>query len=167
MTLIASNVGFLIGGDKLAERGRMIKDETRPVECPSSLSQRLDWMIDCLEYEAGIEDGAGSRFYTWRMPSGAFPYCHYLEPMDQFWHLCRGLDLVHEDRDYLQWLPPYAEAPYSWIETADVATLGRFLFAIHRQERFLEGLSASMVTGGVFLRILRQVRDLRGLSLKQ
>lgn len=86
--------------------------------------------------------------------------------MHDFWRLIQELGYIAEPFDYLTWLkewlkeaPPGANAMTyrQWIDTADKATISKFLLYLNRHERFFDGLWITAICNGLLSHVLRRI----------
>lgn len=93
-------------------------------------------------------------WFDWRggdeRPDGSdtMPWCQYGPRMDALWAALKRAGAL-DDADYMRWpaLEDY-HAGRKHIAEAPRSDLGKWLFAVYRQERFVEGLWAEQLRHG-------------------
>ena len=113
-----------------------------------------------------------SILYHWPEPktlsNGAIqsPYIVYSKEMANIWQWLRERGYV-QPFDYVEWMREFfADTPITemnWINTADKEVLSKVLFCINRYERFHDGLCASLLNNGYFLKIYHRILVLEGI----
>lgn len=101
-----------------------------------------------------VDENGCEGWFAWHglepRPGGAvaMPWCRYGPRFDEFWDALQELGAL-DDTDYMKWpaLADYEEGRLK-IGEAPRADLGKWLFAVYRQERFVTGLWAGKLHKG-------------------
>ncbi len=125
----------------------------------------LGVMINQLERAKGANN-APNAFFELIQPEkkpGSFtlPYYRYLQPMDEFWDLCKEVGIHPLETDGYENTKGPDELPMDWIKHAERELIRGYMFRVSRGERFTDGVIAGHIEDGTFLKILKRVRELQ------
>ncbi len=101
-----------------------------------------------------VDENGCAGWFAWHglepLPGGALalPWCEYGPRFDEFWSALQELGAL-DDTDYMAW-PALGDYEGGRLRIADAPRddLGKWLFAVYRQERFVTGLWAGKLHKG-------------------
>lgn len=128
-------------------------------------NKQIDAILPFLDRFEAVNFSAG----TEKMPEGQFPLFDFAEVAKEFHEALYDNGWVSPAFDWTEWqdsAKQFVDSP-KLIEKVDATTIQKLLTTHSRKDRFCEGHLAAMFENGHVIALLRRLRELRKINVKE